>query len=183
MVGNGPYRQVLWFSLHNLYPSISVFLSPFSLIIILSNSHSQVRCESQTVYSTHHTVYPTRHCLNSALMAINKEEDLMCSSIKKLNTIKYRHTASAALRLFRSNAPALFQPFCLMLWAGVGRDSSVGIATRYGLDGPEIESRWRWDFPYFSRPVPGPTQPPTQWVLGLSRGEAAGEWHWPPTPI
>jgi hypothetical protein len=25
----------------------------------------------------------------------------------------------------------------------VGRDSSVGIATRYGLDGPGIESRWR----------------------------------------
>ena len=24
----------------------------------------------------------------------------------------------------------------------VGRDSSVGIATSYGLDGPEIESRW-----------------------------------------
>ena len=25
---------------------------------------------------------------------------------------------------------------------GVGRDSSVGIATRYGLDVPGIESRW-----------------------------------------
>jgi hypothetical protein len=24
----------------------------------------------------------------------------------------------------------------------MGRDSSVGIATRYGLDGPEIESQW-----------------------------------------
>jgi len=24
----------------------------------------------------------------------------------------------------------------------VGRDSSVGIATRYGLEGPGIESRW-----------------------------------------
>ena len=24
----------------------------------------------------------------------------------------------------------------------VGRDSSVGIAARYGLDGPRIESRW-----------------------------------------
>jgi len=24
----------------------------------------------------------------------------------------------------------------------MGRDSSVGIATRYGLDGPGIESRW-----------------------------------------
>jgi hypothetical protein len=25
----------------------------------------------------------------------------------------------------------------------MGRDSSVGIATRYGLDSPDIESRWR----------------------------------------
>jgi hypothetical protein len=28
----------------------------------------------------------------------------------------------------------------LPLW--MGRDSSVGIITRYGLDGPGIESRW-----------------------------------------
>ena len=27
-----------------------------------------------------------------------------------------------------------------------GRDSSVGIATRYGLDGLGIESRWGQDF-------------------------------------
>ena len=51
-----------------------------------------------------------------------------------------------------------------------GRDSSVGIATRYGLDGPGIESQWRRDFPHPSRPVLGPTQPPVQWVPGLSRG-------------
>ena len=36
----------------------------------------------------------------------------------------------------------------------------VGIATRYGLDGPGIESRWRRDFPHPSRPDLGPTQPP-----------------------
>ena len=28
----------------------------------------------------------------------------------------------------------------------MGRDRSVGIATRYGLDGPGIESRWRARF-------------------------------------
>jgi len=33
----------------------------------------------------------------------------------------------------------------------VGRDSSVGIATRYGLEGPGIESRWGRDFPHPSR--------------------------------
>ena len=29
----------------------------------------------------------------------------------------------------------------------MGRESAVGIATRYGLDGPGIESRWGRDFP------------------------------------
>ena len=29
----------------------------------------------------------------------------------------------------------------------VGQDSSVGITTRYRLDGPGIESRWGQDFP------------------------------------
>ena len=51
-----------------------------------------------------------------------------------------------------------------------GRDSSVGIAARYGLDGPGIESRWGRDFPPPSRPALGPTQSPVQWVPGLSRG-------------
>jgi len=46
----------------------------------------------------------------------------------------------------------------------VGRLSSVGIATRYGLDGPGIESRLIGDFPHLSRPASGPTQPPIQWV-------------------
>ena len=50
----------------------------------------------------------------------------------------------------------------------VGRDSSVGIATRYGLDGPEIEFRWGRDFPHTSRPALGPIQPPILWVPGLS---------------
>jgi hypothetical protein len=39
------------------------------------------------------------------------------------------------------------QLLCLYLHLLVGRDSSVGIATDYGLDGPEIEFRWGRDFP------------------------------------
>ena len=51
-----------------------------------------------------------------------------------------------------------------------GRDSVFGIATRSWLEGQGIESRWKRDFPHPSRPVLGPTQPPIQWVPGLSRG-------------
>jgi hypothetical protein len=54
-----------------------------------------------------------------------------------------------------------------------GLDSSIGIATRYGLDGAGIESRWGRDFPHPSRPALGPTQPPIQWVTGLSPEDKA----------
>jgi len=37
----------------------------------------------------------------------------------------------------------------------VGRDSSVGIATGYGLDGQGIEFRWVGDFPQMSKTGPG----------------------------
>ena len=55
--------------------------------------------------------------------------------------------------------------------SGVGRDSSVGIATRYGPDDSGIESRGGGEiFRTPSRPDLWPTQPPVQWVPGLSRG-------------
>jgi len=56
------------------------------------------------------------------------------------------------------------------------RDISVGITTRYGLDGQGIESGWRPDFPHLSRPALGPTQPLMQWVPGLPWGKAAAAW-------
>jgi hypothetical protein len=73
--------------------------------------------------------------------------------------------------------------FNISMYSTVGRDGSVGIATRYGLEGGVIESRLGQDFPHPSRPALGPTQPPTQWVPGLfPGGKATGAWRWPPTP-
>ena len=44
----------------------------------------------------------------------------------------------------------------------------------YGRDSPGIESRRGRDFPQPSRLALGSTQPPIQWVTGLSRGSEAG---------
>ena len=51
-----------------------------------------------------------------------------------------------------------------------GPGSVVGIVTGYRLDGLGIESRWGAKFSAPVQTGPGPTQPPVQWVLGLSRG-------------
>ena len=64
------------------------------------------------------------------------------------------------------------------------RVSSVGIATRYGLDGPGIESRWRRDFPHPSGSALGAH--PASYTMGT--GSFSG-LKWPgrgavhPTPI
>jgi len=65
----------------------------------------------------------------------------------------------------------------------VGRNSAVGVETRYGVGGPVIESRWGPDFPRQSRLALWPTKPPIRWVPALFRGKANGAWRWPPTPF
>jgi hypothetical protein len=55
----------------------------------------------------------------------------------------------------------------------MGRDSSVGIATRYWLDGPGIESRWGEIYRTRPNRPLGPTHPvPVLFPLG----QAAGAW-------
>jgi len=50
-----------------------------------------------------------------------------------------------------------------------GPGCSVGIATDYGLDGPE-SNPGRDEIFRPSGPALGPTQPPVKWVTVLSRG-------------
>jgi hypothetical protein len=60
--------------------------------------------------------------------------------------------------------------FLARILFSVGRYSSVGIATDYGLDGPGIEFRWGRDFPHSSRPALGTAQTPIKSVLALFPG-------------
>ena len=65
----------------------------------------------------------------------------------------------------------------LILVIFIGRNSLVGKATHYGLNGPGIKSRWRPHFPHPSRPALGPNQHPIKWVSCLFPGDkAAGAW-------
>ena len=59
----------------------------------------------------------------------------------------------------------------------VGRGSSVGIATGYGLDGPGIESRWGAKFSALVQT--GPEAHPPSYTIGTGSfpgGKAAGAW-------
>jgi len=47
----------------------------------------------------------------------------------------------------------------------VARDSSVSIATRYGLDGPRIASWWERDFPHQSGLAP--EAHPASYTMGI----------------
>jgi hypothetical protein len=62
------------------------------------------------------------------------------------------------------------EPEGLLLYTheSTGRDGIVGKVTCYELDSPGSKSQWGRDFPHLYRPAVGPTQPPKQWVLGLS---------------
>jgi hypothetical protein len=63
---------------------------------------------------------------------------------------------------------------CIQVVKGIY--SAVGIAIRYGLDGPGIESRWGRDFSLPSRPSLGTTQPPIYGCRVIPGGKASS---WP----
>jgi hypothetical protein len=92
--------------------------------------------------------------------------------VKGLNLVVHK----VSLRLYKFNA--VMAGFSLLdTTATLGRDNSVGMAPRYGLDGPGTECRCGREIPHLFRLALGPTQPPIHWVPGLSWGKAAEAWH------
>jgi hypothetical protein len=65
----------------------------------------------------------------------------------------------------------------------VGRDSAVGIATRYGLDDPGIEFRWGGEI-FRTRPdqLWGPPSLLYKGYRDFPGDKAAEAWRWPHTP-
>jgi hypothetical protein len=61
------------------------------------------------------------------------------------------------------------------------RYSSVGIATRYGLDGPGIEPLWVRDVQQPFRPALGPTHLIYNGHRVIPSSTADEAWRWPPT--
>jgi hypothetical protein len=63
----------------------------------------------------------------------------------------------------------------------VGQDSSVGIATLYGLYSPAIEYRWGDIFHTRSERPWGPPSLLYNWYQVFPEGKAVGVWRWTPT--
>jgi hypothetical protein len=97
---------------------------------------------------------------NHPLSAVLQATSVICISLWCTNK-KYACIGPVQLLLDLSYS---LPPFCNICgtedkWQP---GSVVSIATRYGLDGPGIESRWRRDFPHLSTPPRRLTQPPIQ---------------------
>ena len=63
------------------------------------------------------------------------------------------------------------------------RDSALGIATRYGLGGPGIESRWGEIFRNSPDRLRGPPSLQYNGYRVFPGSKTSGAWLCPPTPI
>jgi hypothetical protein len=104
--------------------------------------------------NAHHAVpHPTSFSITLPISPCSQQTLISCCSRSVTDQVTHPYKS------------LLLQP----LHSKLDPDNSVGIANRYGMDGPGIEFRWGRDFPHPSRQDLGPIYPPIQWVPGLSR--------------
>jgi len=88
-----------------------------------------------------YTEWPKSHFTNSSLYILTAVSGNLCATLYSYVSYKRLHGLLKYKALLF--LPVLIRNYVTLctMYSGVGRDSSVGIATRYGLDGPEIDSR------------------------------------------
>jgi len=96
----------------------------------------------------HNSARKTAGAVVVCLLVVSEQgrADRPLAKRKKKHGVKNGFTPSFPLYVFITCSFVCMLQYILV----VGQDSSVGIATRNGLDGPEIESRWE---ARFSTPV------------------------------
>ena len=84
--------------------------------------------------------------------------------------VRHFHSPKGERKPYLSTAIAYFLWQCYGCL--YGRNNVVGVANRYGRDGPDFVPHWWWDFSGPSRPALRLAQPPVQWVDSFSRGQS-----------
>ena len=147
---------VHWTDAHADLNGLVHFAERPNLVSVPVPSHFKRSLQSKEGFSE-----PTKSSWISTLFTHTDTRSDMPKKENKFYCIRLHFLSACYSVLLIISATHVFQ------W---GRDSSVGIVTRYGLDGPGIDSRWGRDFSHPSRTDRGHTQHPVQWVQGLSRG-------------
>jgi hypothetical protein len=132
---------------------------------------------------------PVLSHVNAAnIIRVPQTSHTLSDTLSSTLTVSERKNSGAIIPCMLSAPPILcyfsYCPDNIMYTVQVSRDSVVGIATRYGLEGPGIESRWG---ARFSAPVQtGPGARPASCTMGT---RSFPEVMWPsrgashPTPF